>query len=104
LKWAIIIYVVVGLALIIGMAALACASEDTGKTRSRIEEVVQHEREMDEERAKEAEKERQKYCQSECNICRGKCTRYHGIPRCKGYCKKCPKRCVKKLVLPGSKE
>jgi hypothetical protein len=55
------------------MAALACASDDTGKTRSRIEEVVEHEREMDVRREYEAEKERQKYCQGECDTCKGKC-------------------------------
>ncbi|RBR12793.1 uncharacterized protein FIESC28_08495 [Fusarium coffeatum] len=76
--WAIIIYVVVGLALIIGMASLG-VSDPGAKTRSRVEAYAQHE---------------------EAKVAWATCTDYYGIPGCKGHCKKCNKKCFnKKFIL-----
>ncbi|KAJ4011941.1 hypothetical protein NW766_007241 [Fusarium irregulare] len=88
--WAIIIYVVVSLALIIGIISLV-ATDPGVKTRARVEAYAQHEEAKVAWWAKEAEKERQ----------RATCTDYYGIPGCKGYCKKCDKKCLKKkFVMP----
>ena len=57
--WAIIIYVVVGLALIIGIISLV-ATDPGVKTRGRVEAYAQHEEAKVAGWAKEAEKERQR--------------------------------------------
>ena len=84
--WAIIIYVVVGLALIIGIISLV-ATDPGAKNRARVEAYAQHEEAKVAWWAKEAEKERQRQCSGKCGICRATCTDYYGIPLCKGYCK-----------------